>query len=136
MQISKDEIKRVDKVHARADQACEQIRQGHLITECMVLGEDENNCERVVWNAEELALWAKRRLSMLRLLNRYSTDAGVLGSVIRDDVDAYIFQSPKMARDPYATMQTRGLVLYRQSAIYLAAFPPPDAYTKSDKAGS
>lgn len=130
--ISKEEIKRVDKAHARADEAIAQQAAGHIITECVVLFPDENDGEEVVWNREQLEKWPDLKSQMISgLARRPRTTVGIVLDEYNDH--AGFTETPNDGY--YAKFVKRTLVMYRQSAAYLAVHPAPDPYTKSDRAG-
>lgn len=134
-QISKEEIARVDRAHRRADEAVEQIEAGHIITECVVLYPEENAGDQVTWTAAELEAWVYDRGELISSLKRRS---GAFDTAIMDhegDISGARYGVAVLSDGYWAGLINRARVVYRQSAIYLAANPPADPYTLSDRAG-
>lgn len=119
------DIKRIDKAHARADEAVAQIKQGHLITSWDVLFEDENNGTRVTWTSEELENWESQKARMTKMVKRNQVGAVMIGpDRILDMGDG----DPLKWATEYRDFHARARVMYPQSAAYLAVHPPADPY--------
>jgi len=131
--ISKEEIKRTDKIHARADEAVQQIKDGHIITEKVVLYPDENDGEQVTWNASDLDSWPGRRANLLSGLHHRR--ASIPGVVLDEYDDPTAIDIDIKDHPYYGPIAKRGLVMYRRNAVFMAAFPAPDPYTRGDRAG-
>ncbi len=126
---SKEEIRRVDKAHARADEAVEQMKAGHIITSCDVLFEDENNGERVTWTLDELESWSTTKAKLIQRLAEQTAKWGATNVV--DTCHGILHgTSDELARiyAGYHENYRRARVMYLGSAAYLAKHPPADPY--------
>lgn len=124
-QLTREEIARVDLIHRRADEALAQIAAGHIITECQVLYENEG-CD-VVWKERDLQAWAAYRPRLIEKLREHD-DAinhvlGYGGRILHGRNVAHIDEM-------FQPNVTRGFIMYRESAAYLAAHPPADPYAR------
>ncbi len=135
-QVTKEEIRRVNKIHRRADEAVQQLTDGHIITELIALHPDESpDGKEIKWNSQDLELWPDRKLQLIGTLASHNSTT-ILSVTSTRARDVHALHSSSLAMDQeFQRQRAKGLIMFRQSEAFLAAVPPPDPYTKGDRAG-
>ncbi len=122
MKATAEEIKRTDKAHARADEAVAMQKQGHIITSCDVLLEDENDGVRVTWDALELETWEQDKEELVQVIVDRESAAAVIGYPGNNAVWTDVLDFSKFTPNYRKTAQ-RARIIYRDSAVFRAAHP-------------
>lgn len=135
--VSKDEIKRANMAHKRADEAVAMLGQGVVLGTVTVLFADENNGVEAKWTLQEVEQWPEVKERLVYGLAHFKRLFGA--KCVRTLIGLFgqCRWSMSDGAEPIGYYQdelVNGRVMYPENEAYLTKYPPADPYAQHRKA--